>query len=247
MMDKKELTVIKELCKENQKFAEIYNALITEKCQVLEAANIEFRNRFALIFGNMQLMEANDKSLSENANWMQLADDIKGLHELLEQFTLYITSDKMKSASMNLQILVQEIFQEFHAISIMKEIEMKLEVTKEAEEISKTYVTDYIKLREILMNLVKNAVETVEIGGKITVVMERDEEDTLKISVKNSRSSITDENTQEIFEPKFISKRGKYALELPLCAKFAAMLDGTIQVDSTEQETSFQLCLPIAV
>ena len=110
MMDKKELTVIKELCKENQKFAEIYNDLVTEKCQVLEAANIEFRNRFALIFGNMQLMEANDKNLSENANWMQLADDIKGLHELLEQFSLYITSDKMKSASMNLQILVQEIF-----------------------------------------------------------------------------------------------------------------------------------------
>lgn len=240
------LTIIRELCKENSEFAQAYNALLQEKYQILENVNQEFRNYFALILGNMQLMETKDGSLLENANWLQLVDDIKGLYELLEQFSLYIACDEIKQNPMNIQELIQSIFQHFHAISIMKEIDMELEVAEDVEEISKTYVTDHIKLREILVNLIKNATESVEVGGKIRVAIEKEKEDTLKISVKNNGAMMLQGQKEEIFEPRFISQKGKNGLELPLCAKFAALLNGTIEVDSTEQETSFQICLPIA-
>lgn len=246
MFDNKKFTMIKELCKENKEFAEAYHELMEEECQMMENAKLEFRNRFALILGNMQLMETKDENLLENRNWLQLVSDVKEVYELLEKFSLYLINDETKSASMDIQKLVQEIFQDFRAICIIKELDMKLEVAKDAEEISKTYVTDYVKLKEILQSLIKNATETVEMGGNITVVIEKGKEDKLTISVKNSRTMVSNEQKKEIFEPKFHSQKGKNGLELPLCAKFTAMLNGTIEVDSTEQETKFQVCLPIA-
>lgn len=246
MLANKELMKIRELCKENPEFGRIYNSLQEERCQVLESINYEFKNYFALILGNAQLMETKDDSLLDNPNWLQLVGDIKKVYELIEQFSLYAACDQVVRETINIQSVVQNIFEQFHGLSIIKEIDLKLEVAEDAKEISQAYVTDHVKLKEILLNLVKNAVEAVEVGGKIIVVIEKEQENILNISVKSTRAMMAAEEKEEIFKPQYISKQGRHGLSLPLCAKFAAMLDGSIKVDSTEEETSFQVCLPIA-
>lgn len=245
MLEDKEFTKIKEMCKENQEFANAYNMILEEKYQELESINHEFKNYFALILGTAQLMETKDEALLKNPHWMQMVGDIKELYELLEQFSLYSTCDETVWKPMNLQYLIKNIFQHFHAVCIMKEIEMELEIEESVKETSKTFVTDYIKLKEIMVNLIKNATEAVAVGGKIVVRLEKENADTLKISVKNNGRMMTEEEKEGLFETKFISKKGRHGLGLPLCAKFTAMLNGSIQVESTEKETSFEIYLPI--
>lgn len=246
MLNNNELRKVKEMCEEDQVFGKAYHTLLKERNQMLKDVNYELKNYFTLILGNVQLMETKDESLSENANWLQMVGDIEKLYELLDKFYLYAVCEEVELKTTNIQSMVKNVFQYFHAISIMKELDLELEIAENANEISKTYVTDSMKLKEILTNLIKKAVEAVEVGGKVRVTIEKETEDILKISVINNGPMIQEEKREELFKPKFISEEGSFGLGLPLCAKFAAMLDGTIQVDSTEQETSFQVFLPIA-
>ncbi len=246
MLDSNDLKKIGEMCEINQEFGKIYHSLLEERSQVLESVNYQLKNYFTLIMSNVQLMETKDEDLLEDSHWLQMVGNINKMYELLEQFSIYTVCDEVELKTADVQALVQNVFQHFHAISIMKELDLKLEIAEDTKEICKAYVTNYSKLREILVNLVKNAVETAKVSSEIRVAVEKNKEDTLKISVINNRTMIEMKQKEDIFKPKFDSENGRSKLELLICAKFAAVLGGRIEVDSTEKETRFQIILPIA-
>ncbi len=93
------------------------------------------------------------------------------------------------------------------------------------------FVTDPGLLRQIVINLLTNALDAVEPGGRI-VVGARVTEAEVIITVNDTGSGISSEDLRRIFEPFYTTKgRGKgTGLGLAICRELVAALGGQIGV-----------------
>jgi two-component system NtrC family sensor kinase len=107
-------------------------------------------------------------------------------------------------------------------------------------------ITDPGLLRQILVNLLTNAFDAVEKGGKVTVGA-RAEGDGILITVSDTGHGIPSDDLKRIFEPFYTTKgRGKgTGLGLAICRQLTAALGGHISVESQQgRGSTFFVRLP---
>ncbi len=107
-------------------------------------------------------------------------------------------------------------------------------------------VTDPGLLRQIVLNLVSNALDAVDRDGKVEVAA-RPAGDDVMITVRDTGHGIAPDDLRRIFEPFYTTKgRGKgTGLGLAICRQLTAALGGDISVESTPGEGSiFSVRLP---
>lgn len=114
------------------------------------------------------------------------------------------------------------------------------------ERIAESFIGDPDRLRQILMNIVKNAVKFTDMGSVKIGVCEDDRitdiRDTicLRFSVTDTGIGIPHEHLENIFEP-FLQIDGNYGgtgLGLAICRKLTEMMGGRIWVESTPTKGS---------
>ncbi len=108
------------------------------------------------------------------------------------------------------------------------------------------FVTDPGLLRQIVINLLSNALDAVEHAGTVTLMAQSLDGHVL-ITVRDTGTGIAPEDLRRIFEPFYTTKgRGKgTGLGLAICRELAKALGGTIAVESTPgQGSAFTLRLP---
>ena len=110
--------------------------------------------------------------------------------------------------------------------------------------------TDPFQVRQVLINLLENAVDAVEPGGRIRLSLYRKDE-AVCLEVRDNGSGITPENIEKIFDPFFTTKpnvpenESGTGLGLFVVHKIMAALSGSIQVESEPgQGALFTICLP---
>lgn len=125
-----------------------------------------------------------------------------------------------------------------------KQLELRVEVPD-----SVPLVTDPARVRQILLNLVSNAVKFTDDGFVRVRVEEADQQ--VRISVTDTGPGIAPEHQERIFEefeqvPTAVS-RGGTGLGLPISKRLADLLGGTLEMESGPGEGStFTLVLPAA-
>lgn len=104
------------------------------------------------------------------------------------------------------------------------------------------YLGDTTKLRQVLINILGNAVKYTEKGGEISLTVERvnvfDEQTTLKFSVKDTGIGMDEEYLPEIFDAFSQenagggSKYGSTGLGMAITKNLVNMMEGNISVES---------------
>jgi signal transduction histidine kinase len=108
-------------------------------------------------------------------------------------------------------------------------------------------ITDPGLLRQIVVNLVANALDAVDRNGRVAVTAELAGEDDVLIMVSDTGHGISPEDLRRIFEPFYTTKgRGKgTGLGLAICRQLTAALGGSISVESRPgQGSRFFVRLP---
>lgn len=125
-----------------------------------------------------------------------------------------------------------------------KNIRFERRLDRDLPEIS----TDAPMLRQVVLNLLNNAAQAVEAGGKICVTTTCDNQKKLRICVEDDGPGIAPEHLQSIFTPFFTTKApGKgTGLGLSISQAIVARLGGTIEVESQPgQGALFCVTLPL--
>jgi signal transduction histidine kinase/iron only hydrogenase large subunit-like protein len=110
---------------------------------------------------------------------------------------------------------------------------------------------DQDQMMQVMINLLRNAVEAIPGKGKITIRLE-DDPDTIHIHIKDNGSGIESSNRDKIFTPFFTTKAPGEGtgLGLPIIYGIVKMHKGKIEVDSNadpaqgETGTTFSITLP---
>jgi len=106
---------------------------------------------------------------------------------------------------------------------------------------------DESELREVLVNLVFNAVDAMPAGGTLTLSA-KEVGDSVELSVTDTGTGMSEEVRSRIFDPFFTTK-GKTGMGLGLAVSFGIIRrhEGTIEVESEiGRGTSFRIKLPMA-
>ncbi|MFK5893330.1 MAG: ATP-binding protein, partial [Pseudomonadota bacterium] len=109
---------------------------------------------------------------------------------------------------------------------------------------------DERKLRQILINLLGNAIKFTPIG-KITLLVETQDKK-IKFSVSDTGQGIPEHDLEKIFKPfqqsETISSEASTGLGLNICYNFVKLLGGTLKVESVlEQGSCFYFCIELTV
>jgi two-component system NtrC family sensor kinase len=99
-----------------------------------------------------------------------------------------------------------------------------------------------------VLNIMNNAVDAIEKGGRIEIITDVKDENTLTISIRDNGPGIPENVVKHIFEPFFTTKEKGKGTGLGLSISYGIMqkLGGTISVQSeVNRGTTFTLEMPI--
>jgi signal transduction histidine kinase len=100
-------------------------------------------------------------------------------------------------------------------------------------------------MKQVLLNLIKNAQAAMPNGGLLTIATLGSDSE-IRISVCDTGAGISQENLKKIFEPYFTTKGTGTGLGLTLVYKIVREHGGEMAVDSREGEgTDFEIILPV--
>lgn len=120
-----------------------------------------------------------------------------------------------------------------------------IKLTKLFSSIIPQIVIDPTRIKQVFLNLIKNAVESMPGGGTLTLETEVEDEH-IRINITDTGEGMTSEIMQNIFVPFFTTKVDGTGVGLAVSHKIVDDHHGHIKVKSSLQEgTTFSIYLPI--
>jgi len=126
--------------------------------------------------------------------------------------------------------------------AVTKRINIEFEVRDSLPQVEH----DPNQINQVLLNLLLNAIQSMDKPGTIRVTLSQEEDDAVAIAVSDEGKGIAPEHLPNIFRPFFTTKGHGTGLGLSLARRIVESHGGTITVDSTVgQGTRFTVQLPI--
>src|SRR5262249_45482220 len=102
---------------------------------------------------------------------------------------------------------------------------------------------DAAKVHQIILNLLRNAIEAVTPGGHVSVELAADAE-RLHIRVQDDGPGIPEDVRPRIYEPFFSTKEGGTGLGMSIVHSLVSLHGGTIDLVTGPTGTRFEIRLP---
>ncbi|MCW3999920.1 MAG: PAS domain S-box protein [Candidatus Bathyarchaeota archaeon] len=126
----------------------------------------------------------------------------------------------------------------------MMEIPQRVTVKNKLSE-SPCIIVDPDKMKRVIINLVKNAVDAMPNGGEVTVDS-RQVKGGLEISFHDTGCGVSDEILPRLFSPLFTTKAQGMGFGLAICKRVVEAHGGTIAVSTIKDHgTTFTITLPL--
>jgi signal transduction histidine kinase len=224
------------------------------KSQFLANVSHELRTPLNAIMGYTHLLLEGVSGEMSRAQRDKLARVDANARHLLAVINDLLDIARIESGKMPMQadrVRLPELIDE-----VMSEVEpviagTRLEVTRALSPDLPEIVTDRQKVKQIVLNLLSNALKFTP-EGSVAIRLEQDRDaDEISIAVSDTGIGIAEENQKTIFEAfeqansSYARRQGGTGLGLSICRRLANLLDGRITLDSQLGEGStFTLFLP---
>ncbi len=221
------------------KEAEIASEL---KTRFLANMSHEIRTPLGAIIGFTQVLI--DEPLSEQQRQAHLKTVLRSarallalLDDILDLSKIELNKLEIENRDFELKTFLDELMSMFKVKTDAKGLTLDLQVDS---LLPKRIFSDSNRLRQILMNLIGNAVKFTEYGG-IKVRVKRDGSDYLSFEIEDSGIGLTAEQTSRLFQPftqadnSTSRVHGGTGLGLDIAKRMAEMLGGTVVILKSEK------------
>jgi signal transduction histidine kinase len=246
MFTKEEQKKLTELMNSNDDFAYFINKTMKE-CNILTSQiSHEIRNPLTLIKSTAQLIETVHPEAKEFKYWNQLTEDINGLEILLTEVSKFNHSETITKHKQDFLLLLKSVISTFLPLAEQNGIDLTLTIAEADIPYYISYPMDPVKINQVFTNLLQNAFEATERGCYINIVCRVSVPSHLTIEVQNNGKIIPADELPTIFKPFVTYKPGGSGLGLAISSNIVEAHNGTIEVTSTEEKTSFIINLPLS-
>jgi nitrogen fixation/metabolism regulation signal transduction histidine kinase len=157
-----------------------------------------------------------------------IIQQVEAMKEMVDDFSQYAKPSKKQAVKIDLAELVQEVLTLYSSKSgviIRAEFESSLLMMK----------GDPVSIRQVLHNMLKNALEAIDGNGLIEISVHRVQKnntDFIEIALYDDGPGIKDEQIEQIFEPYVTTKSKGTGLGLAIVKKIIEEHGGAIWVDT---------------
>lgn len=197
--------------------------------QTVAEINHEIKNPLIMIGGFARQLLKKATAEKDRAKLTIIVDEVMRLEHLLDGLKELYKPPQLNLAVISLNELLEEVVGLAWAYSGGKGIEIRL-----AAPIDVVIEVDREKIKQVLLNLVKNGIEATPPGGQV-VVSTRVQEKLVEVDVTDTGEGIPEEIKKRIFLPFFTTK--EQGTGLGLCISKRIIEDhpgGSFQLDSAE-------------
>jgi len=206
---------------------------------------VNLKSSLEMVKDDLDKVEVEELSLAKKFVTSAL-EETKRLDSLSESLKdLYRPREKEVVA-----VAINEVIEEMLNLSSGQLMKKKIKLNKELDSKLPLVLADRGELKQVFLNLIHNAVESMVKGGELTVIslVSKDRENMAEVRIKDTGCGIPPENLGRIFEAFFTSKREDKGAGLGLYAsqEIVKKYGGTIQAESiVDKGTTFKVYLPI--
>ncbi len=224
------------------------------KSEFLSSMSHELRTPLNAILGFSQLFTY-DRGLDEQhlANAIEINRAGKHLMSLIDQI-LDLSRIEVGEADLSLEpiSLIQVLSDSVHWVTPLAE-ERNISLDFDAARFEDVnLVADSIRLKQVFLNLLTNAVKYNRPGGNVSVISEPADKGCLRVGIRDTGSGISAEKRKELFQPfnrlgaEFSGIEGS-GIGLVITRQLVDLMQGKLEIDSVENEGStFWITLEIA-
>jgi PAS domain S-box-containing protein len=209
------------------------------KSDFLSKMSHELRTPLNGILGFSQLLEI-DSTLTSQQN-LFVKEILKGgrhllslINEILDLSRIETGKLKISSDNVDINKIVDECVNLIGTLAKEKSIEIR---KKHHHHSSMNLYTDQVRLKQVILNLLENAVKYNRYGGQVTITSEL-KKDAIVVHVRDTGIGISFEEQSKIFEPFYrIEKNNSVegtGIGLALVQQIIHLLGGKIGIQSTE-------------
>lgn len=205
----------------------------------------EIRNPLSSIRGLAQFVYNSFSKTDERKEDLDtIIQEVDRLNKLVVQVLDFAKLKKPNLTRFSLNDLIRKITELFKIEIKDKQIKFNLELSPNISQIQ----ADEDQVRQILMNVIINAIQAIPKKGEIKIKTEKiplKEEPAIKLIIEDSGIGITEKDFNQIFDPFFSTKEKGSGLGLSIVYKLVEAHQGEIKVESKEGEgTKFIILLP---
>lgn len=238
------------MIKTNPELEPLIQSIIAANKKTTSMLVHELRNPLALLKGTIQFIEMKQPEVKNYKYWDQVQDLIDDMECIMKDASLLNNSNQLVKENTNLISLMENIIGSFMPQAISREINLTLTVAPDSKEAFLNYNCDSGKLKQVFINMIKNAFEATQPGSFIHIELallpgNASSPTKLSISISNNGNPIPEEALESIFQPFVTFKKNGTGVGLALSRNIIDLHYGSISVVSDDNLTSFTIMLPL--
>ncbi|RBW70732.1 ATP-binding protein [Bacillus taeanensis] len=222
--------------------------IISEKLSAVGklAAGIahEIRNPLAAVIGFVQLLKENRGEEQQTEYHLKIInDELQRINHLVTQFLMMAKPVKPTRVRTNLYKVIEETVQLLNSQALLHNIKIILTAEGNGFFLS----VDEMQIKQVIINLIQNAIDAMPDGGKITISLKRNfDKNKVEVHVCDEGEGMSEKQINNISTPFFTTKEKGLGLGLAICHRIIELHKGSLNVFSKKQEgTNFVISLPI--
>lgn len=202
----------------------------------------EIKNPLLIIGGfARQLLKAETLDDKARQKLSIIAEEVSHLEGMVAEMRDFVRRPGAQKRPGKVQVLLQDVLQLFQ--DAFKEHHIQVRQVEEDRLPALSF--DPQQLRQVLINLFKNAMEAMPQGGEITLTT-RIRGGQAEISVRDTGEGMSPEVVGTIFQPYFTTKEKGTGLGLAICQSIVQEHGGCMLADSTPgQGSTFTIQIPL--
>lgn len=202
----------------------------------------EIRNPMTTLKGFTQLLKAT--ATEETLKYLMVIDDeIHRMESILSEMLL-LSKPATKEKKV---ILFKQLILDIISVIQPKAICEGVTIIQKGDFNAESFIYgNEGKLKQVLLNLLKNGLESMESGGTLTITITYEENGRLVLNIEDTGQGMNQHQLDQIFSPYFTTKVHGTGLGLPFVLKTIEDHGGKIDVSSTPHVGSnFMLSFPV--
>lgn len=210
----------------------------------------ELQTPLTLVQGPVtKILKSNGLSAPHRSDLEMANRNLKQLNglvaEILDFSKLEVGHLTLDRSTINLSEVLRTIVASFESLAYTNEVSLKVHIEKEY-----WIEADIQKIRQLVQNLVSNALKFTHANGSVEVSVAQSPQADLQVMVTDTGEGISEEDIPYIFDRFFQSKnkkksrQGGAGIGLSLAREVAEMHGGTLTVTSSSSGSCFKLTIP---
>ncbi|MGZ0879877.1 ATP-binding protein, partial [Priestia megaterium] len=200
----------------------------------------EIRNPLTSIKGFIQLFKSKYKSDEEHFNLV--LSELERINLIVGEFLVLAKPTAREFKERQITSLLKDVVMLINAQAIMNNIQIFLECESDIPHV----ICEENQLKQVFVNILKNAIEAMPNGGIIDVKIKKKEKNRVSIYFIDQGLGIQEDRLLTLGEPFYTTKEKGTGLGLMVSYKIVESHDGELKISSkVNRGTTVEVILPI--